>query len=271
MAWRRVEASDIVDWIDRVMRNNFGFGQKTRRKSFPVPAAAAAWWPAAVAENGEGERALYMSMMGEIDISTLTLEQYFRLIEENQASSMVNDEFRGMMEKDIIWRNVKRGDNNEDILIDILKSLVEEFKVVYKGRQMETSKTDAVQEVSSMTSNDTVKEDDHPSRALPCQLPPKELSPGSFALPYTIDSFILYVMADLGTCVNIIPNSVFEYLKLTNIRKTDMLVRMDNITQQAPLGTMENVLVKIDKFVFPCNFVGILVVIKTCQGSLRVK
>ncbi|GKE25121.1 hypothetical protein Tco_1436633, partial [Tanacetum coccineum] len=41
------------------------------------------------------------SMMGGIDISTLTLEQYFRLIEENPAPSMVNDEFRGTMEKDI--------------------------------------------------------------------------------------------------------------------------------------------------------------------------
>ncbi|GKC37208.1 hypothetical protein Tco_1049592 [Tanacetum coccineum] len=40
-------------------------------------------------------------MMGEINISTLTLEQYFRLIEENQAPSMVNDEFGGTMEKDI--------------------------------------------------------------------------------------------------------------------------------------------------------------------------
>nr|GEX01177.1 hypothetical protein [Tanacetum cinerariifolium]GFA20704.1 hypothetical protein [Tanacetum cinerariifolium] len=40
-------------------------------------------------------------MMGEIEISTLTLEQYFRLIEENQALGMVNDEYRGMMEKDI--------------------------------------------------------------------------------------------------------------------------------------------------------------------------
>ncbi|GKB60919.1 putative reverse transcriptase domain-containing protein [Tanacetum coccineum] len=148
------------------------------------------------------------------------------------------------------------GDNEEDIL-DILKSLVEECKAVYKGRQMETFKTDAVREVSSITSNDTVKEDDRPSRALPCQLPPKELSPGIFALPYTIGSFNLYVMADLGACVNIMPNSVFEYLKLTNLRKTDMLVGMADMKQQAPLGTVENVLVKIDKFVFPCDFVVI--------------
>nr|GEY50973.1 RNA-directed DNA polymerase, eukaryota, reverse transcriptase zinc-binding domain protein [Tanacetum cinerariifolium] len=39
--------------------------------------------------------------MGEIDISTLTLKQYFRLIKEYQASGMVTDEVGGMVEKDI--------------------------------------------------------------------------------------------------------------------------------------------------------------------------
>ncbi|GKB09562.1 phospholipase-like protein [Tanacetum coccineum] len=122
---------------------------------------------------------------------------------------------------------------------------------------METSETYTIQEVSSLTSNDIVKEDDRPSRELPCQLPPKELSPGSFALPCTIGSYNLYVMADLGTCVNIMSNSVFEYLKLTNLRKNDMLVGMANMTQQAPLGTVDNVLVKIDIFILPCDFVFI--------------
>ncbi|GJZ38506.1 phospholipase-like protein [Tanacetum coccineum] len=36
-----------------------------------------------------------------------------------------------------------------------------------------------------------------------------------------------------------------------------MLIGMANMTQQAPLGTVENVLVKIDKFVFQCDFVVI--------------
>ncbi|GJT65829.1 phospholipase-like protein, partial [Tanacetum coccineum] len=132
-----------------------------------------------------------------------------------------------------------------------------ECKAVYKGRQIETFDIDAVQEVSSMTNNDTVKEDDCPSRALPCQLPPKELILRSFALPCRIGSLNFYAIADLGTCVNIMPSSVFEYLKLTNLRKIDMLIGMANMIQQAPLGTVENDLVKIDKFVFPCDFVVI--------------
>ncbi|GJV24482.1 putative reverse transcriptase domain-containing protein [Tanacetum coccineum] len=133
--------------------------------------------------------------------------------------------------------HTKGGENEEDALINIIKSLVEECKTVYKSRQMKTSKTDTVLKASS----DTVEEDSRPSRTLQCQLQSKELRPGSFSLPYT--------------SVNIMPNLVFEYLKLTNLKKTDTLVGMANMTQQAPLGTVENVLVKIDKFVFPCHFV----------------
>ncbi|GKE10682.1 hypothetical protein Tco_1414233, partial [Tanacetum coccineum] len=39
-------------------------------------------------------------MMRGIDISTLTLEQYFRMIDENHALGMVNEERRRTMEKD---------------------------------------------------------------------------------------------------------------------------------------------------------------------------
>ncbi|GJY14981.1 hypothetical protein Tco_0385403 [Tanacetum coccineum] len=37
-----------------------------------------------------------------------------------------------------------------------------------------------------------------PSKVLPCQLPPKELNPGSFIVPCTIESLNLYALADLG-------------------------------------------------------------------------
>ncbi|GKA33625.1 hypothetical protein Tco_0720054 [Tanacetum coccineum] len=73
--------------------------------------------------------------------------------------------------------HIKRGENEEDALINIMKSLIEEFKTVYKSRQMKTSKTDTVLEASSMVSNDTIEKDSHPSRTLQCQLQPKELSP----------------------------------------------------------------------------------------------
>ncbi|GKA15309.1 reverse transcriptase domain-containing protein [Tanacetum coccineum] len=95
------------------------------------------------------------------------------------------------------------------------------------------------------------------SKLLPCQLPPKELNPGSFTLPCTIGSLNFYAMADLGASVNVIPKSMFEILKLSQLKKTNMLVEMANMTKKVPIGIIENVIVKIDKFLFPSNFVVI--------------
>ncbi|GJR35676.1 reverse transcriptase domain-containing protein [Tanacetum coccineum] len=54
---------------------------------------------------------------------------------------------------------------------------------------------------------------------------------------------------------NVMPRSIYEYLKLANLGGAAMLVKMDDMTQQETLGTMKNVMVKINKFEFPCDFV----------------
>ncbi|GKB96145.1 hypothetical protein Tco_0982282, partial [Tanacetum coccineum] len=56
-----------------------------------------------------------------------------------------------------------------------------------------------------------------PSGVLPCQLPPKELSPWSFTLPCTISSLNMYALAYL---VNIMPYLMFKCLKLTTPKET---------------------------------------------------
>ncbi|GJU90697.1 hypothetical protein Tco_1303120 [Tanacetum coccineum] len=60
---------------------------------------------------------------------------------------------------------------------------------------------------------------------------------------------------DLGVNINIMPKSMFEHLKLANLKETNMLVEMADITKKVPLGVVENILVKIDKFLFPLDFV----------------
>ncbi|GKA83819.1 hypothetical protein Tco_0805414 [Tanacetum coccineum] len=87
------------------------------------------------------------------------------------------------------------------------------------------------------------------------QLPPKELNPGSFTLPCIIGKFNFYAMADLGASINVMPRSIFEHLHLTNLNKTNMLCEMADMSKKAPLGIVENVLVKIDKFLFPSDFI----------------
>ncbi|GJZ51697.1 zinc knuckle CX2CX4HX4C containing protein [Tanacetum coccineum] len=87
------------------------------------------------------------------------------------------------------------------------------------------------------------------------QLPTKESNPGHFTLPYTISNFNFYAMADLGARVNVLPRNIFEYLELTNLSETEMLVEMADMRKKAPLGVVRDILVKIDKFLFPSDFI----------------
>nr|GEU86175.1 hypothetical protein [Tanacetum cinerariifolium] len=60
---------------------------------------------------------------------------------------------------------------------------------------------------------------------------------------------------DLGASVNVIPTSVFEHLKISNLNKIDMLVEMADMTKRTLIGMVENILVKIDKFLFASEFI----------------
>ncbi|GKB48112.1 reverse transcriptase domain-containing protein [Tanacetum coccineum] len=61
-------------------------------------------------------------------------------------------------------------------------------------------------------------------------------------------------MVDLGASVNVIPKSIFEHLKLARLKKTDILVEMADMTKRSPIEIVENVLVKINKFLFLSDF-----------------
>nr|GEY80413.1 hypothetical protein [Tanacetum cinerariifolium]GEZ64862.1 hypothetical protein [Tanacetum cinerariifolium] len=64
----------------------------------------------------------------------------------------------------------------------------------------------------------------------------------------------LYAMADLGAGVNVMPKSLFKHLNFADLKETRMVVKMVDMIKKAPLGIVENILVKIDKFLFHSNF-----------------
>ncbi|GJZ82500.1 reverse transcriptase domain-containing protein [Tanacetum coccineum] len=109
--------------------------------------------------------------------------------------------------------------------------------------------------IASNKGTQIVQTNDASLKILPCQLPPKELNPRNFTLPCTIGSLNFYAMVDLGAIGNVIPKSIFEHLKLARLKKTDMLVEMADMTKRSPIGIVENVLIKINKFLFLSDFV----------------
>nr|GEV93172.1 hypothetical protein [Tanacetum cinerariifolium] len=93
------------------------------------------------------------------------------------------------------------------------------------------------------------------TEVLQFKLLPKEQNPRNFTLPCTIGDFNFHVIANLGASVNFMPMGIFEFLKLTHFRKTNMLIEMVDMTKKPPLEMVENILVGIDKFLFPFDFV----------------
>ncbi|GJY23574.1 retrovirus-related pol polyprotein from transposon TNT 1-94 [Tanacetum coccineum] len=94
------------------------------------------------------------------------------------------------------------------------------------------------------------------------KLPPKEKDPGSFILPCAIGTTTLSnALADLGASISIMPFSLFKRLGFENPKHINMVIEMADRSMKSPKGIVKNVLVKINKFISPVDFI-ILDIIK---------
>ncbi|GJX46814.1 retrovirus-related pol polyprotein from transposon TNT 1-94 [Tanacetum coccineum] len=86
-------------------------------------------------------------------------------------------------------------------------------------------------------------------------MPQKEKDPGSFTLPCLINNLCFNkALVDLGANVSVIPFSTYSNLGLGNLSHTRMTIELADRTIKQPKGIATNVLVRIDKFIFPIDF-----------------
>ena len=77
---------------------------------------------------------------------------------------------------------------------------------------------------------------------------------GSFTLPCTIgDSFFDKVLCDLGASINLMPLSIYRKLRLGEMKQTTISLQLANRSIKYSHGIIEDVLVKVDKFIFPAD------------------
>ena len=80
--------------------------------------------------------------------------------------------------------------------------------------------------------------------------------PGSFTIPYAIENFeFKKALCDSGYCINLRPLSVVKRLSLREITLTTITLQMADKTMAHPEGVLEDVLIKVGKFIFPVDFV----------------
>ncbi|GJV20874.1 gag-pol polyprotein [Tanacetum coccineum] len=87
-------------------------------------------------------------------------------------------------------------------------------------------------------------------------LPTKEKDPGSFTLPCIINNLCFNkALTDLGASISVMPFSTYTKLGLGELAPTKLIVELADRTVKRPKGIAKNVLVGIDKFVFPVDFI----------------
>ncbi|KAI3814138.1 hypothetical protein L1987_18885 [Smallanthus sonchifolius] len=87
-------------------------------------------------------------------------------------------------------------------------------------------------------------------------LPEKLTDPGIFIIPCLFGGDVRsHALADSGASINLMPYSLYEKLALGELAPTRMTLSLADWSIKCPRGILENVLVKVDKFVFPVDFV----------------
>ncbi|XP_070046560.1 uncharacterized protein [Nicotiana tomentosiformis] len=107
----------------------------------------------------------------------------------------------------------------------------------------------------------------HQVSAIVHSMTPNLEDPGAFTIPFTIGSAdFAKALCDLGVNINLVPYLVFKTLGIGNPIPTSMRLQMADHTMKRPLGVIEDVLVRVDKFILPANFV-----ILDCEVDYEVR
>ncbi len=94
------------------------------------------------------------------------------------------------------------------------------------------------------------------SAILDRKLPQKLKDLGSFDIPCTIGNIRFgKALYDLGSSINLMPLSIFKRLRVGKAKPNSVTLQMVYKSIKRPRGVVEDLLVKVDKFIFLADFI----------------
>ncbi|XP_070029712.1 uncharacterized protein [Nicotiana sylvestris] len=94
------------------------------------------------------------------------------------------------------------------------------------------------------------------SAILQNKLPQKLGDLGSFTIPCTLGGvYFEKALCNSGASINLMPFSIFRKLNLGEMKDICVSLQFADQSTKKPKGIIENVLVRVDKFVFPVDFI----------------
>ncbi|KAJ9552130.1 LOW QUALITY PROTEIN: hypothetical protein OSB04_016175 [Centaurea solstitialis] len=111
------------------------------------------------------------------------------------------------------------------------------------------------EELAVVDEEDDVLTEEDTSPVKQTRLPPKCEDPGEFSIPCRIGNVLIErALLDLGSDVNIMPLSIFNFLDVGSLKETTSIIQLANGHDVLPKGMIEDVLVYIDKLAFSIDF-----------------
>ncbi|XP_042056236.1 uncharacterized protein LOC121800799 [Salvia splendens] len=85
-------------------------------------------------------------------------------------------------------------------------------------------------------------------------LPSKKTDPGMFTLPISIGEIqVEHEVCDLGASINVLPYSIYRKLGVAKLVDTDIMIQLVDISCIHPEGILEDVVVKVNNFLYPAD------------------
>ena len=195
---------------------------------------------------------------------------------ENKTETKVKEIARGKgkgtsnYDSIVVEKDVSKFPYPDRIRKDKLDQQFSKFLEVFKKLQINIPFAEALAQMSSyakflkdilsnkrkIEEHGTVMLTEECSAILQNKLPPKLRDPGSFTIPCALgDSFFDKALCDLGASINLMPLSIFRKLGLGEVKETNMSLQLADRSIKRPKGIVEDILLKVDKFIFPVDFV----------------
>ncbi|XP_027343029.1 uncharacterized protein LOC113855597 [Abrus precatorius] len=94
------------------------------------------------------------------------------------------------------------------------------------------------------------------SAILQRKLPQKLKDLGSFSIPCFIGNCTIgKTLCDLGASINLMPLAIMKKLGIEEVKPTGITLQLADKSYTYPYGVVEDLLVKVDKFIFLADFV----------------
>nr|XP_023870464.1 uncharacterized protein LOC111983048 [Quercus suber] len=210
---------------------------------------------------------MFMQYMQKIDVAIQNNSASIRNLEVQigQLSSMLTERTTGTLPSNTITNpkehvkaiSLRSGQTYEEPKVTNAKQdeAVDNEESKMKEAESET-KEDIISKKRKLEEHETVMLTEESSAILQKKLPPKLKDPGSFTIPCTIGkSYFDRALCDLGASINLMPFSVFRKLGLGEVKPTTISLQLADRSIKYPRGVIEDILVKVDKFIFPADFI----------------